>query len=147
MGLIDAFKELGKTSAQYIKDNFPTMTETEIIDREHAIAPFNPRKDYTNATAGTPVTDEGQVWKLLIPHNASHYVGRPSTLRSLWGLLHTKNPAKAKPWVAPYGTSGLYNIDEVYKEDDGKIYKCIVTQTNFRATEVPSQWEEVIMSD
>lgn len=52
-------------------------------------------KDYTNAPVGTPVADENQVWSLIQPHNAANYPGtRPSGLRALWGLLHTKTPKK-----------------------------------------------------
>ena len=75
------------------------MDGTEIIDEEEKVPSFNQTKDYSNWMAGAPVSDDGQVWILLQPHNAGHYEGRPSNLRALWGLCHTKNPEKAKSWV------------------------------------------------
>lgn len=90
----------------------PEMDGTAIIAEEYHIPAWNPKADYTKQPAGIPVQDEGQVWLLLIPHNAAHYTGRPSGNRALWGLAHTKDPAKAKPWVASYGVSGLYMVDE-----------------------------------
>jgi hypothetical protein len=75
------------------------VTETEIIDKEISVPVFNPTKDYSSWKVNSPVADEGQVWLLLQPYNAANYEGRPSTLRALWGLAHTKNPDKAKPWV------------------------------------------------
>ena len=99
------------------------VTQTEIIDQEIAVPAFDPEKDYTNWKSDSPVTDEGQVWVLIQPHNAAHYEGRPSTLRALWGLTHTTNPLKAKPYVAPYGTSGLYNSGECIMWN-GKVYRC-----------------------
>lgn len=90
----------------------PEMDGTAIIAEEDHIPAWNPKADYTKQPAGIPVQDENQVWLLLIPHNAAHYTGRPSENRALWGLAHTKDPAKAKPWVASYGVSGLYMVDE-----------------------------------
>ena len=88
------------------------MDGTAIIAEEDHIPAWSEKADYTAQPAGIPVQDEGQVWLLLIPHNAAHYTGRPSKNRALWGLAHTTDPHKAKPWVASYGTSGLYKIDE-----------------------------------
>ena len=102
----------GRLAAQELAARAPQMDGTAIIAEEDHIPAWNPKADYTNQPAGIPVQDEGQVWLLLIPHNAAHYTGRPSGNRALWGLAHTKDPAKAKPWVASYGTSGLYMVDE-----------------------------------
>lgn len=64
-------------------------------------------------------------------------------MRALWGLVHTKNPSDAKPWVAPYGTSGMYMKDEVYKDAEGKIWKCLFDNTVYTAAEYSAAWEEV----
>lgn len=91
------------------------MTPTEIIAEERKIPAWNPKGDYSDPTKtpiGTPVRDGGQVWILLQLHNAAHYPYRPTELRSLWGLAHSKDPKTAKPWVPSYGTSGLYMLDE-----------------------------------
>lgn len=106
--------------------NAGTVTETEIIDREISVPAFNPQKDYSEWPANSPVSDEGQVWLLLQPYNAANYEGRPSSLRALWGLAHTKNPLKAKPFVEPYGTSGVYMMDECVLWKDGNVYISIV---------------------
>ena len=104
--------EEGKRAALDLASRAKSMDGTAIIAEEDHIPAWNSNTDFSNKPANTPVKDEDQVWLLLIPHNASHYPGRPSTLRSLWGLAHTKDPAKAKPWVASYGTSGLYKVGE-----------------------------------
>lgn len=102
----------GRLAALELQTRAPDMSGTEIINEEDKIPAFNPEKDYSAWAVGLPVVDEEQVWLLLQPHNAAHYGGRPSELRALWGLAHTKDPAKAKAWIAPYGTSGLYMVDE-----------------------------------
>lgn len=120
-----------------------TITETEIIERETAAPRFDPNKDYTGWPINSPVRDEGQVWLLIIPHNASHYPGRPSSNRALWGLAHTKDASKAKPYVAPFGTSGLYMIDECCVWTNGSIYKSIIDNNAYDPEAYPDGWEEV----
>lgn len=117
-----------------------TITETEIIDRESAVPSFSPEKDYSTWAVNSPVSDEGQVWLLLQPYNAADYQGRPSTLRALWGLAHTKNPAKAKPWVDPYGTSGMYMQGECVLWEDGKVYQAINDNTVHTPAAYPAGW-------
>lgn len=126
--VLEVLNKLGITEAKNLQEKFSKMTDTEIIDNERAISDWSHDKDYSSSPVGTPVADEGQVWSLIQPHNASHYEGRPSTLRALWSLKHTKNPLKAKPWVDPEGQSGMYMKDECYLGDNGHVYQS--TQDN-----------------
>lgn len=121
---LEIMRAQGKADSLNLRERAPSMTGTELIAEEHKIPDFDPTKDYTKWATGSPVADEGQVWLLLIPHNAAHYTGRPSENRAMWGLAHTKDPAKAKPWVASYGVSGLYMIDEVciYPNKEGVLH-------------------------
>lgn len=64
-------------------------------------------------------------------------------LRALWGLAHTKDPARAKPWVDPYGTSGMYMSGECYRAEDGTVYRCKQDNCVYDAQALPSAWEEV----
>lgn len=141
MSMTDIFRSLGRADALKLREEAALLSDTEIIDQEHSIPAFDPAKDYSAWPTDAPVTDEGQVWLLIQPHNAAHYSGRPSSLRALWGIAHTTNPAKAKPWIGPYGTSGLYKKDECYKAEDGTVKRCLVEQTDHDAEAMPSFWE------
>lgn len=141
--LTEMFRSLGRADALALRKEAPNLSGTEIIAREHSIPAFDPQKDYSGWNAGSPVTDEGQVWTLIQPHNAAHCNGRPSTLRALWGLAHTKDPEKAKPWVDAHGTSGLYEEGECYKDESGLVHRCVTTKTNYNAEALPSAWETV----
>lgn len=135
-------RDRGRMAAKELQTRAPEMTGTEIIAEEGKVPAWNPEKDYSNWTPGWPVADEGQVWPLLQPHNAANYTGRPSTLRALWGLAHTTDPAKAKPFMAPYGTSGLYMTGECCTENGG-THRSKVDNNPYAPSEYPANWEEV----
>lgn len=143
MSMIDVFRSLGRSDALKLREEAAGLTGTEIIDREFSAPAFDPQRDYSGFPAGAPVIDEGQVWLLIQPYNAAHYEGRPSTLRALWGLAHTKNPAKAKPWVDPFGTSGMYMKDECYVDSEGVVWRCKDNNVVHPASALPSAWEVV----
>ena len=111
-------KAKGKADALDLRSRAPEMDGTAIIAEEEKIPQFDGTKDYSGWAVGSPVWElvdgERQVFTLLQPHNASYYPGStPSNTRALWSLKHTKDTAKAKPWVAPLGTSGMYDSDEI----------------------------------
>lgn len=143
MNMIDVFHNLGRNDALKLREEAANLNGTQIIDREYSAPAFDPKRDYSAFPAGAPVTDEGQVWLLIQPHNAAHYAGRPSTLRALWGLAHTTNPEKAKPWVDPYGTSGMYMQGECYKAKDGTVYRAKDNNLVHDAAAYPDGWEVV----
>lgn len=134
----------GKADALDLRSRAADMTGTEIIDEESKVPAFDGEKDYSEWAVGSPVADEDQVWTLIQPYNASHYPDtRPSTLRALWGLCHTKDPLKAKPWVDPFGTSGMYMKDECYKAEDGTVYRAKQDNLVYNAVALPDMWEIV----
>jgi hypothetical protein len=132
-------RDRGRMAARELQTRAPEMTGTQLIAEEGKVPAWDPAKDYSTWAAGYPVADEGQVWILLQPHNAAHYTGRPSTLRALWGLAHTTDPAMAKPWVASYGTSGLYMIDEVCTHPHAGSGKLHVWRNKHDGNEYPPQ--------
>ena len=125
--ILALMKEKGKADALDLRSRAKDLDVTAIIAEESKIPLFDPNKDYSNWAVGSPVYEivdgERQVFGLIQPHNASYYPGStPSNTRALWSLKHTKDAAKAKPWVAPLGTSGMYMKDEVCKHTD-KVWR------------------------
>lgn len=139
----------GKADALNLRTRAADLTGTEIIAEEDKVPMFDPKKDYSAWPVGAPVYDihdgEKQVFTLIIPHNASHYPDvRPNNNRTLWNLTHTKDAAKAKAFVAPSGTSGLYMADEVcavYTEDGERlVYRSNVDNNPYSPTEYAQNW-------
>lgn len=141
--MTDIFRSLGRADALKLRTEAAYLTGTQIIDREVSIPAWRADADYSAWPAGSPVADGGQVWTLIQPHNAAHYAQRPAELRALWGLVHTTNPARAKPWVAPLGTSGMYMAGECYKDDEGTVWRCLADNTVHSAAAYPAVWEAV----
>lgn len=143
--LIQQQFERGRADALGLRARSSEMDGTGLIAEERKAPIFDPQKDYSEWPVGSPVRemveDEYQVFSLLQPHNASHYTGTPSTLRALWSLCHTKDPKKAKPYVAPLGTSGMYMTDECCTEN-GHVYRHLVDHGVYSPSEYPQNWEE-----
>lgn len=141
--MIDIFRSLGRSDALKLREEAASLTGTQIIDREHSAPAFDPTRDYSAWPICSPVSYGGQVWLLIQPYNAANYAGNPSTLRALWGLAHTTNPKRAKPWVYPYGTSGMYMTGECYKGTNGVVYRAKRDDLVYDATAYPDGWEAV----
>ena len=141
---LNVFRSAGRAAALELRSIAAELTGTQIIDRETDAPAFDPQKDYSSWPAGSPVRDDGQVWLLIQPYNAAHYPQRPAELRALWGLAHTTNPEKAKPWVEPYGTSGMYMTGECYVDEYGEVWICKKDNTVKPVSELPAAWEVYI---
>lgn len=140
--VIETLRRIGREKAQAVRTGAAagTLTSTEVIDAEMFVPAWLPTTDYTKAAAGTPVQYEGQVYSLLQPHNASYYPGtNPKTLPALWRVTHTKDPVKAKPWVAPTGTSDMYLVGECMVWTDGKTYRS-KRDTVYSPTDYAPDW-------
>lgn len=120
--VLDIMRSQGKTDALDLRTRSADLDGTAIIAEETKVPAWNGQKDYSNWPVGGPVSYERQVYTLIQPHNASHYPdSNPANTPALWSITHTKDPVKAKPYLAPNGTSGLYMKDEVCTKD-GQIW-------------------------
>ena len=140
--LAEAMRIFAKENALYLKNQGGSMSGTEIIDREIFIPEWKPA---SYQTVGAPVCYEGQVYKVLQSHDSTANPDwTPASQPALWSICHTTDPAKAKPWAEPQGTSGMYQLGECYIADDGTIYRQIYDGDNvYNAEALPERWEAV----
>lgn len=145
--ILGVIRAQGAADALDLRSRAPELDGTAIIAEEDKIPQFDPGKDYSGWAAGSPVweavEDERQVFTLITPHDASHYPGSsPSTLPALWSIRHTKDPQKAKAYLAPSGTSGLYEVDECAVEA-GHVWRSNQAGNAFSPTVYPAYWEDL----
>lgn len=139
--LIEAMYNYGRQKALELRAAAPELTDTEVIEQELFIPTWHEGQQILDAV----VKYEGQVYRVLQAHDSTGNPSwNPASSSALFGVCHTKNPLKAKPWVAPMGTSGLYYLDECYVDIDGIIWKQIFDGGNvYDAATVPERWEVV----
>ena len=140
--LAEAMGIFSKQNAQHLKEQGKGMSGTEIIDQELFVPEWKPAN---YQTVGAPVKFDGQVYKVLQAHDStSNPDWTPAATPALWSVCHTTDPAKAKPWLEPQGTSGMYQLDECYRADDGTIYRQIYDGDNvYNAEAMPDRWQTV----
>lgn len=144
-----AMQMQGKAAALDLRSRAAKLDGTAIIAEEVKIPEFDGTKDYSTWVIGSPVREtidsEYQVFKLLQPYNAANYPGStPSNTPALWSICHTKDSAKAKPYMAPNGTSGMYMKDEVCTKD-GMIWKSVGDNNAYPPNEVGTEslWVQI----
>lgn len=140
--LAEAMRIFAKENALRLKEQGEGMSGTEIIDQEIFVPEWKPAN---YQTVGAPVRFDEQVYKVLQVHDStSNPDWTPDTQPALWSVCHTTDPAKAKPWAEPQGTSGMYYKDECYRADDGTIYRQIYDGDNvYDAEAMPERWQAV----
>ena len=145
--VLNKMKEIGLNSAIEFQKEAPNLNGTEIIDKENSVPDFNPDiHQYLNQTKGECVRDNGQVWQLLQPYNSNTYKEHPENLRTQWSLCHTKDPLKAKPYMAPLGQSGMYMTGECCIENN-KIYRSKIDNNVWTPSGYPPAWAQVILQN
>lgn len=145
--ILSVMRANGRADALDLRSRAPSMDGTEIIAEEHKVPAWSAAKDYSGWAAGAPVRYNGQVYALLQPHNAANYPdSTPENTAALWGIRHTKDPAKAKKFMAPAGTSGLYAAGDccVYGE---LVYRCLRDDNPYSPGDYPDWWEIVDEED
>jgi hypothetical protein len=147
--VLGIMKEQGKSDAIDLRNRAKDMDGTAIIREEQKIPLFDPSKDYSEWSVCSPVCEmvdgEAQIFTLIQPHNAANYPGStPSNSPALWSICHTKDVKKAKPYLAPAGTSGMYMLDEVCTKD-GKTWRSTQNDNSYPPGEVGTEsfWEDI----
>ena len=141
--VLDVMRAQGKSDALDLRARAAELDGTAVIAEEAKAPAWDSGKDYSSWSVGAPVTDAGQVYKLIQPHNASHYPDTtPATLPALWSVCHTKDPNKAKPYMAPDGQSGMYMTDECCT-DEGHVWRSKVDNNVWAPNGYPDGWEDL----
>lgn len=145
--ILNVMREQGRVDARDLRSRAKDMEPTAIIAEEDKVPMFVAGADYSSWPVGSPigqmVDEELQVFTMITPVNTAHYPGiTPNTERSLYSLCHTKDPKKAKAWVAPLGISGLYSKNECCT-DAGHVWKSNKDSNEFSPTAYAPNWTDL----
>lgn len=137
----------GRADALDLANRAVGMSGTEIIEEEQKVPMFVSGADYSSCPIGAPIGEivdgELQIFTMITPVNTAHYPGiTPNTERSLYSLCHTKDPKKAKAWVAPLGISGLYAVDECCVVS-GHVWRNAYEGNEFSPSALPQRWVDL----
>ena len=111
-------KAQGRADALDLAQRATAMDGTAIIAEEQKVPMFVWGTDYSGCPKGAPIGEmiDGElfVFTMITPVNTAHYPGmQPSKNPAEFSMCHTKDPAKARHWIASNGISGIWRIDEV----------------------------------
>ena len=140
--LIEALRLYGRTKAQELRNKAPNMTDTEIINDEDFIPIWKPGPQIL----GAPVQFNNQVYRVLQAHDSTgNETWNPINTPALFGICHTTNPQKAKYWIQPLGISGVYKINECYKDENEQVWQQTYDGDNvYDAETLPERWNLII---
>lgn len=110
--------EEGRRDALDLAVRAANMDGTAIIAEEQKVPLFVWGTDYSKCQRGAPIGEiiDGEffVFTMITPVNTANYPGMlPSKNPAEFSMCHTKDPAKARHWIAPNGISGIWRLDEV----------------------------------
>ena len=145
--ILNAMRTAGAADASAIATKSVTgeADGTALIAAEEQIPTWRQR-DYTDVPIGTPYKYADQVYKLWQAHDATNQPDwTPDRAVSLWDICHTTDPSKAKPYVAPQGTRGMYQIGDVCTYN-GVIYRSTAGNNVWSPDTYPQGWEQVDIS-
>lgn len=134
-------RDRGRAAALDLASRAPDMDGTAIIAEQEKIPAWREDAEYTEKHVGFPVQHNGQVYTILQPHTPAHNPGVfPADLPAIYSIKHTTNPKKAKPYMAPNGTSGMYMKDDCAVEDGG-VYRSTIDNNVWAPSGYPAGWE------
>lgn len=136
-------RERGRAAALSLAARAPGMDGTALIAEQGHIPAWREDAAYTAGHVGFPVQDDDQVYTILQPHTPAHNPGaRPADLPAIYSIKHTTDPQRAKPWMAPNGTSGMYMTDDCAVEG-GHVYRSTIDNNVWAPSSYPAGWDEI----
>lgn len=94
------------------------------------------------AGGGSGTGTQGRSTSLFSPTTGQLPDQCPADLPALWSICHTKDPAKAKPYQAPDGRSGMYMLDECCTQE-GHVWRSVIDDNVWPPSGYPDGWEDL----
>jgi hypothetical protein len=122
--VLDTLRRSGKLIAADLQTRSADMTGTEIIAEEDYLPSFDAavkKMNMKDRSAGFVCrTEADHVVQLLQPYDSTVYTAQPEELPAQWGFKWTKDPKKAKPFIAL--STSPFNTDDCCT-DAGHVWR------------------------
>ena len=138
-------RQRGRAAAQNLASRTvnENLNGTAIIAEQDHVPTWSETAAYTLNHVGYPVQDGDQVYTIIQPHRPADNPGfRPADLPAIYSIKHTTDPAKAKPYMAPNGTSGMYMTGDCCRVEE-RVFRSTIDNNVWHPLDYPSGWEEV----
>lgn len=134
-------RDRGRAAALDLASRAADMDGTAIIAEQTSVPQWREDAVYTVDHVGYPVQDNDQVYTILQPHTPAHNPGfRPADLPAIYSIKHTTDPKRAKPYMAPNGTSGMWMTGECCVAAGG-VYRSTIDNNVWAPADYPAGWE------
>lgn len=142
--VLETMRRYGAKAAKELQEKSSSMTGTELYESETFIPTFAAacaKKNMMERSAGfTCITSLGHVVRLLQPYDSTVYTDEPESYPALWGFVWSKDPAKARPFVAI--STSPYNLGDCCTEN-GQTYRSKLDGNVWSPESYPTGWEAV----
>lgn len=140
----DAMRAKGAADAADFQQRSAEMDGTAMYAEEDKIPDFQAAKAVKNML-DRPVgfvcrSSAGHVVKLLQVYDSATYPAEPEELPAQWGFVWSKDPAKAREFVAI--STSPYMTDDCCI-DAGHVWRSTMDNNVWRPSEYPQGWQQV----
>lgn len=143
-----ALRKQGASEALNLQNRASNLTVTELNAEDNHIPEFQISKSVKNMLyrqiGFICKSSAGRVVRLLQNYDSDIYKGEPENLPAQWGFVWSKDPAKAKPFIAI--STSPYMIDECCSEND-IVYKSKIDNNVWAPSAYPAGWISVETED
>lgn len=150
--VLQAMRKYGRSKATQLQEASAEMTGTELYAAEDYIPDFQAAKAVMNMNQRKVGKDDGflcrstagHVVRLIGSYDSDVWPGEPETLPAQWKFVWSKDPKKARPFVAmstsPYMTGDCCT-------NGGKVWRSTIDNNVWAPTAYPQGWEEATGTD
>ena len=146
--LFDMVREKGRLDALALQEKSSQMTNHELTEVDYQIPTFSMAVKTMNMMdrkAGMKdgfvcKSSSGRVVRLLQNYDSNVFTKEPEELPAQWGFVHSKNPKKARPFIAS-ATSPYEEGDCCF--ENGLVYRSKINNNVWAPSAYMQAWNEV----
>lgn len=146
--VLDALRRQGLAAARALQEKAPGMTGTELNAQDGWLPDFQAARKAENMLerkAGQTdgfvcKSSAGRVVRLIQNYDSDVYTGEPEELPAQWRFVWSKDPKKAKPFIA--SATSYYNTGDCCLNAAGEPRRSKIDANVYDPDVSPEYWED-----